>query len=160
DGSDLGPGQSRHSDLITQQQSMVMMVKMMVMVVVMFVKMLVRDVKSLMWSGGLGEMRNGQGKVIWVVDGGKITMSKSEHAVANTCSILDNTVVVNEILWCGDRVAMSTAAKIMLKFPRRDHQTPVFTSEKARLPPAREVQQRPKNCAGTLFCKYGNSIWR
>ncbi|GFO49852.1 hypothetical protein PoB_007635700 [Plakobranchus ocellatus] len=48
----------------------------------------------------------------------------------------------NEILWRGDRVAMSTAAKIMRKFLRRD-QAPAFTLEQGRLPPARKVQQRP-----------------
>ncbi|GFO46995.1 hypothetical protein PoB_007350000 [Plakobranchus ocellatus] len=44
---------------------------------------------------------------------------------------------------------MSSAAKIMRKFLRRalqqtGDQAPAFTSEKRRLPPAREVQQRPK----------------
>ncbi|GFO15062.1 hypothetical protein PoB_004156700 [Plakobranchus ocellatus] len=71
---------------------------------------------------------------------------------------------VNEILWCGDRVVMSMAAKIMRKFLRRAitkrrDQAPAFTSEKGRLPPAREAQQG-SNRAGVFFLKVDGNLLR
>ncbi|GFN82770.1 hypothetical protein PoB_000927600 [Plakobranchus ocellatus] len=48
-----------------------------------------------------------------------------KHVLSECREVVDDrprrwpTVPVNEILWCGDRVAMSTAAKIMRKFLRR-----------------------------------------
>ncbi|GFN83405.1 charged multivesicular body protein 7 [Plakobranchus ocellatus] len=70
-------------------------------------------------------------------------------------------------LWRGDRVAMTTAAKMMRTFlwcstkpySKRGDQTPAFISEQGWLPPARKEKQRPSNCASTFFFKYGNSVW-
>ncbi|GFO43362.1 hypothetical protein PoB_006986700 [Plakobranchus ocellatus] len=67
----------------------------------------------------------------------------------------------NEILWCGDRVAMSTAAKLCgcsseEPCSKRGDHAPAFTSEKGRLPPAREAQQG-SNRAGAFFFNLGIS---
>ncbi|GFO25019.1 hypothetical protein PoB_005152400 [Plakobranchus ocellatus] len=45
-------------------------------------------------------------------------LSECREVVGNCSSGLP-AVPANEILWCGDRVAMSAAAKIMRKFLRR-----------------------------------------